>query len=238
MRRLKQKALAQYRYNQRVVDNSESCRNGGVARLTGELYEEAGKGKLQIAYSNCEVGGYVLQGDAVLLIYAINGSFSEWSSSTLSYNGLQAQQLSNNEGVLFTGTIDEVNDFDTGSIRHIIKLHRQIAAANSNQQTLTDVVRQATGADGSVTMTGNLYEGLYGRVQLNTIRPLVYNASDAPVAGYISMTGINNSRVWVTALGEQFDATTGRDVILLQVDVDENGDGVIDSVSQVDTASL
>ncbi len=238
---LAQAALAQYRYGQRTVNmtNSQSCQNNGSISLSGELYETVGKAKLKLTYSACETGGYILQGEAFLLIYAVHeGSFNEWSSFTLSYNQLQAQRVSDNEGVLFTGTLDEVKDYNTGSTRKTTQLHRQVAAADSDKQTLTQLVRQATGANGSVTMSGALYEGLYGQAQIKTLRPLIYNTANAPVSGYLTMTGLNNSRIAVTALGQQYDATTARDVILLQVDIDANGDGVYENLSQVNVDDL
>lgn len=237
--KLKQQALLQHRYQQRAVDISDrtACRNGGNVRLVGQLYDDIEKGKLKLIYNNCETGGYRLQGDAFLLIYAINGGFNNWSSATLSYNNMQAVTLSNNESVLFNGTIDEVNDINTGSTRITTKLHRQSDAAGG-EQTLTDTVRQFTGANGSVAMSGYLYGGVSGWVELNTQRSLVYNEADAPVDGYITFAGAGNSTIAVTALGEQYDVSTDRNVILLQVDVDQNGDGFVDQTTKVATGDL
>nr|CAA6830929.1 MAG: Unknown protein [uncultured Thiotrichaceae bacterium] len=239
LRDLKQKALVQHQYSQRSVDvsDSDSCGGtGGYVHLSGELYESVGKGKLKLEYVNCQSGGYVLNGDAYLLIYAIHGSFNEFSSSTLSYNGLQADLLSSDETLSIVGTVDEVVDFDTGSVRVTSKLHREFA--NTGQQSLTDVIRLSQGVDGAVEMTGNLYEGFFGRVQVTTLQRLIYNDVGSPIAGYILLTGLDNSKIAVTALGEQYNTSTGLNEIMLQVDVDADGDGYYENVSQIDAGGL
>lgn len=239
LKRLKHKALVMHQYHQRAVDTSDpdSCQNaGGNVRLSGHLFEDAGKGKLKLEYVNCESGGYVLNGDAYLLIYAVQGGFNQFSSITLSYNGLNATLLASGETLEVTGTIDEVADFNTNSTRVTTTLHRQISG--SSQQSLTRTIRQLTGGNGAVNMSGDLYDGFYGRARITTVNPLLYNDAGSLLAGYIVLTGAGNSKMAVTALGEQFNPATNHRAIMLQVDIDANGDGVYENISQIEAGGL
>lgn len=232
---VKQQALPT-QYMQRSVSETTNCENEGTLKLEGNAEDGSSKGKIDLNYNNCQLGGYIFNGNAYLFIYATNGSFEEISSATISYNGLKATPTDDGEGFVITGTIDEVFDYNTNSTRAVTQLHRK--TISTGQQTLLDTTRQYYDFDSTVQVGGSMYHGTYGRTKISTLQPMIYNAEDIPLAGVVLMEGAASSKIKVTALGEQYSIDQDENPIMLQVEVDANGDGVYENTSQINSNHL
>jgi hypothetical protein len=235
LRYVKQKALPT-QYMQRTVTETTDCENEGTLKLEGNAEDSSSKGKINLNYNNCQFGGYIFNGNAYLFIYATNGSFEEISSATISYNGLKATPTGGGEAFIVTGTLDEVFDYNTNSTRTLTQLHRK--TINTGKQTLLDTTRQYYDFDSTIQVSGSVYHGTHGRAKISTLQPMIYNAEDIPLAGVVLMKGAANSKIKVTALGEQYSIDQDENLIMLQVEVDADGDGVYENTSQVNTNDL
>lgn len=235
LQHLKQQALPTQPL-QRSVSETENCENGGTVKLEGNAEDGSSKGKINLTYSNCRVGGYTFEGNAYLFVYATNGSFEEISSATISYNGLKATPVSGGEALIITGTLDEAVDYNTDSTRAIANLHHK--TVNTGQQTLLNTTRRYYNFDSMITVSGAMYHGAHGRTNISTLQPLVYNINDVPLSGVVLMRGADNSKIKVTALGEQYSFEQNENLIMLLVEVDANGDGIYESSSEIDTGAL
>ncbi|MEZ5534046.1 MAG: hypothetical protein R3F02_00340 [Thiolinea sp.] len=235
LQHLKQQALPT-QYMQRSVNSTENCENEGKLTFTGNAEDGSSKAKINLNYHNCQFGEYIFDGNAYLIIYATNSSFDEISSATISYNGLQATPVNGAEPFTAVGTLDEVVDYNTGSTRLTVTLHRQ--TISTGKQTFISSVNQYYAVDDTVRANGTLYHGIYGRANLSTLQPAIYDAYGNPLSGSLLLKGANNSKIRVTALGEQYSLDLDRYLLLLQVEVDADGDGIYESLNQSDVDDL
>ena len=88
-----------------------------------------------------------------------------------------------------------------------------------------------------VTVSGKVYQGFYGYVQVSTLQEVIYD-DGIPMSGQVLMAGAEGSKVRITALGQQYNEVTDESGIMLQVEVDEDGNGQYESLSLIDTNDL
>lgn len=223
IRRLEQRLFANEQVAERVVDQTEVCDNGGTLTTEGEIDDVAQKSKLRMRYNNCEVNGYIMDGDAYTFLYKYSQTHNQPESILLSYDNMSISSPNNNYQV--TGTIQKIADFAADTERYITELFRWNAAAGT--QSLLDILRYDFG-DGYTQMIGDdntytgIYDGFYGRARVETKGELVYgNVGNTPTQGEILLTGQGNSKVYLTATGNG-----------LLVDVDADGDGSYECTDQ------
>lgn len=223
-------------YQQRVVeiDESDDCEGGGKIDMKGDVDDIAKTAKLRLDYVNCQIDDDVINGKALALL-AVNGSFDQLEEVTLSYHGLESRSLSSGETIVATGTVKESENLNSGALSNISKLHRQIKG--TDQQSFIDLVNEAASINSSVAMSGTVYQGFYGRAQVSTLQRLVYDDA-VPMSGQILMVGAEDSKLRVTALGQQYNEVTDETGVMLQVEVDEDGDGNYESQSLINTDDL
>lgn len=229
LQRLKQQALPT-QLVQRTVTQTEPCENNGTVHYKGTLEDGSSKGRIDLEFKNCLQEGYVFDGKANLLVYATNLTFQEISSATITYQGIRIAPVGG-EAFIMTGTLDEVIDYATDSTRATANLHRR--TVDTGKQALIKLVRQYQDFDATVNINGALYHGVHGRGDISTLQPLIYNFDDAPIAGVVLVQGAANSKIKVTALGEQYSAELDENQIMLQIQVDADGDGVYENTTQM-----
>ncbi len=201
--------------------STQVCENNGTAQNLGYADDVNQRGKARVIYTNCLINGYILDGTAYTFLYKYNTAVDQPESILLSYDRMQITGTTNAYEI--TGTIHKVADFNNGSTRYITKLFRWNAAAQ--EQSLLNVVRYNFG-DGYTQIRMNdadsasgIYDGIYGRVKVETKGELVYgNGGNTPTQGEILLTGMNSSKIYITAL------PTG-----LTINIDADGDGYYES---------
>jgi len=195
----------------------ELCDNGGAIYTLGERDDVTNKSKVRMRYDNCEVNGYLMNGDAYTFLYEYSTTYDRPKSILLSYDKMDISSFDNAYQV--TGTVHKVADFATGTDRYITELFRWNAAAQ--KQSLLDILRYDFG-DGLGQMIGDdntytgIYDGFHGRARVETMAELNYaNGGNTPTSGEIRLTGQGGSRLYITAQSDQ----------TLIINVDADGDG-------------
>lgn len=193
------------------------CHNNGTIRATGDLDETIQKAKLNLTYSNCQIGNHLFNGHAYFLIFETHEDFNHVQAATLSFNNTQARHIETQVVEVLNGTVDKVHDYTTESTRFTTKLHRK--NSTTGLETLTDVIRWYTFSNNGVVFKGDLYHQQHGKVSISTTDGQPFNyVNGNPIDGQLIFKGLHNSQAQLTvnAQGESWS---------LDAVVDENGDG-------------
>lgn len=200
------------------VDQTEAC-DSGQMHLVGTL-NDAGTGALTLSYNDCRMGDDTLSGQATLRVDAFDLSLSLPTDSTFSFPRLSLRGPG-------------VNGDVGGSLRSQLTIASNTERLTTNITTIDNVTGRQAKAENLVsvyvydniftpssftqTITGRVYHGVHGYVDIATTKVLMFGTlvQPYPDSGEILLTGAGNRSIRVTAVS----AT----VVKLALDLDGNG---------------
>ena len=202
------------------VDETDPCDFGqGSIHTTGTLNDTNLTGTLNATYTNCLLDGLTYNGHATLTFTAWDLFLLVPIDSTFTISSL-------------TITGPGVNDTVSGSLRDQLNI-----ASDTETLTFNDVTTDNTTgktlkthnlvfvfvyndifspSSYTLTMTGRVWDSLYGYVDVLTVTPFVFASISQlfPDSGQVILFGMNNASIRVTALSS----------VLLMVELDLDGD--------------
>ncbi|MDH3672701.1 MAG: YCF48-related protein [Gammaproteobacteria bacterium] len=204
-----------------AVDETEPCDFGqGTIHSTGTINND-GTGTLNVTYNNCLLDGLTHNGQATLQVTAFNLTFFVPTDFTFSISSLTITGPGVNQTVsgslrdqLNLGTDTETTTFDLTTTDNVsgktIRTHNLVFVFVYN-----DIFSPSSY---TLTMTGRVWDSLYGYVDVSTVTPFVFSSISQlfPDSGQIILTGAGNASIRVTALSS----------VLLTVALDLDGDSV------------
>lgn len=202
-------------YQSRAVNESEACTNNGNITTSGNINDATNTGNVRIAFNQCSVEDVLFNGSIDVNISGYNSTYNEPTTARLTYNNLNI----NAEGETFTilGSINLTSDPAARTTNSTTQLN--LKSNLEGQETLVNMnISFAENADLSLTthINGEACENNEGCVNINTTTPLKFDYIGNPMEGELLLGGLNNSKAKITIISYN----------LLQVNVDEDGDGV------------
>lgn len=237
LRRLHRCGSSQWVTPQQVWNDVLPCSGGGTLTDTwddadNDGWDSAGD-SYATTYSNCVEGGVTMNGGVTATLatlvgntfgdYQISGSFS-FNNLAVSYSG-------------FSVSIDGSMSYSASRTGSNVSVTLQIplltTISSSGSSTIANATLQYSFNESSFayayTITATLSgTSIGGQVTISTLTPFAGTAPGYPDSGSVHVTGAGGSSVTITAIG-------GGNV---RLDVDSNGDGVVDSSSTMTWAAL
>lgn len=222
---------------QQVWDNVWPCSGGGTLTDTwndaDDNFDDSAGDSYSTTYSNCVESGVSMNGGVTVTLatmvgdtfadYQISGSFGFNNFSTR-YSGLS---VTINGGMTYSASRIGSN------VSATLQIPLLTTTSTSGGSTITNATLQYSLNEGtraySYTIAATLNgTSIGGQVTITTIAPFAGAGAAYPVSGSVRVTGAADSSVTMTAIG-------GGNV---RLDVDINGDGVVDSSSTMTWAAL
>lgn len=237
LQRLHKRGSSQWVTPQQVWNDVWPCSGGGTLTDTWNDADNDGRDSAgdsyTTTYSNCVEGGVTMNGGVTATLatlvgntfgdYQISGSFS-FNNLAVSYSGLS---VGINGGMSYSAS-------RTGSnVSVTLQIPLLTTTSPSGSSTIANATLQYSFNEStfaySYTITATLSgTSIGGQVTISTLTPFAGTAPGYPVSGSLRVTGAGGSSVTITAIG-------GGNV---RLDVDSNGDGVVDSSSTMTWAAL
>ena len=178
-----------------------------------------GTGTVNVTYSNCNVDGESLTGNATMRIDSFNLSLLIPLDFTISFGRLAMRGTSN---------VDI-----SGSLRVLVNLGAQSETITENVIALYNTTGRMTKSENLVfidaynnllspssyseSINGRVYDSVHGFVDIITVTPLVFSTLSQPFpnSGELLLTGAANARIRATA--------NSATLLVLALDLDNNG---------------
>ncbi len=220
---------------------NEPCTDGGSIRLV--LDDADGSQTLsggdwaRIEFRACEESGWLFGGFFELRFASVSGD-PDWqwqATGTIEFGELSVQSLATGEHLLIDGTIAfDVSDDgwgDTNGTIDTARLHVETrdrvvdlfdTRATASESSSGDATASADGTMQTSTSPGHVYRFV-------TVAPFVFYGGDSvPSGGAVTVTGEDGAFLRMTVLSYG----------TVEIEIDREGDGVIDEVIQRDWSGI
>ena len=236
LQRMRSRGSSQMVTAQAVHDYPYDCESGNLNDSWNDAdnnFVDSAGDSYSTTYNNCVEGGITMNGGVSATLgtlagdtfgdYQISGSFS-FNNLSISYSG-------------FTVTIDGDMTYSASRTGSDVSATLQISSLTTADPSGSSAIANATLQYSlnestlaylytiSATLSGT---AIGGQVTVATTTPFAGTGAGYPESGSMRVTGAGGSSVTVTAIG-------GASV---RLDVDSNGDGVVDSTSTTTWAAL
>lgn len=237
LQRLRLRGSSQWVTPQQVWDDVWSCSGGGTLTDTwndaDDSLDDSAGDTYSTTYSNCVESGVTMNGGVTATLATLVGdTFADYQiSGSFGFNNLSISDST------FSVAIDGGMTYSASRTGSNVSVTLQIPSLTTTSAGVSSTIANATLQYSfhestlaySYTITATLSgTSIGGQVTLSTIAPFAGTGSGYPGSGSVRVTGAGGSSVTITAIG-------GGNV---RLDVDSNGDGVVDSSSTMTWAAL
>ena len=229
----------------RSIDGSEFCETGSINLLAGDINEEGigpefdenGNAELLLQYSDCQLNGFIVNGQARSKINI------DPREVTLVFNSLTLTNK-NGETIILSGSVNQesasgCNDYNA---TYDIVIHDIAADTYYKTENLQIGRSNSCNLYSSAILNGQVYIADYGYIEISTLSPYLYNRYDVnddaffpDLTGHIHLAGANSSSADYQLKTKEvfFKNFIGYTIYLVDFNIDTNGDGEPDNSSSL-----
>jgi len=198
------------------VDESEPCDSGSI-RTTGTLNDD-GTGTLTASFDKCRFNGETLNGEVRVRIDVFNITSLLITDATFSFSPLSVTNQT------FKGSFSGTIRFQVPSGIHSERLTVNVVTRDDTTSIMTKAENLLIvdvydlGPDlspYSETLTGRVFDSVYGFVDIDTLVPLIFNTIDQlfPDSGQLLFKGVGSTNARITVLSAK--------LVGLELDLDD-----------------
>lgn len=197
----------------RTVDGSATCSNDGQISVTADVDENAHTGTLTSNFNNCMVDGTVLDGPTETHVTGYDAANMAVTAMNVTFKGLSL--TTDDKTIVLTGTQSATQDVATKTANLSSDLYLKAATGEEALSKMKTVLTSLANGSASSTLDGSVCIGTEGCVTVQTVKAFTVDANGEVTEGELTLTGSNGSKAQVLVLKAG----------LVQINVDENGDG-------------
>jgi len=220
-------------YQARSVSETDTCSNGGTARTIGNINDSSSTGTLNIVLQNCNNGSGVLNGNLEMIVTRSNPNHQQPEVYELNFDDLSFRvgsttiSLSGNQSYNYTEGVATTisNILETSSDDKQLLIENFTVIDNTLEYLYLDAseLRGETGNN----ISGRIFISDYGYVDVYTNKFVsLVNTQVLPYSGNLVLKGDSSS------------LSAKADFSHIQVQLDENGNGVSELVSILKAENL